>query len=380
MVDIDRVIRRLMELVQDAHLATSLSCSSEDSVAEVVFCHHLTATEREKNTPRHNLFQSLGIEPCVSFQCIVQSPSVFCKSRRIEDDEVISCIRSIQVFESVLAERLVAVILGEIQCHILIGQLNGFRTTVYRMHQRSLSSHGIDREATCVATHIKYSPVSGILFQKASVVALINEEARLLAFHPVDIEPQSILYRHIVADIAQDETVFLAIALDERQCRLTFVIDTSDTSIHDLDEGIGDVMPADMHTHTMSLHDKGLTIAIDDQSWQVVTLAMHQPEGVVVSLANKSNSLSHLEGESEFFLPECQVDRLVVKREHPDSNRAHLEMADSDEIPLRGEYPYNVAIDGIVVIARYSARENPRMETEQALFFSPFQNYFLICH
>ncbi len=41
MVDIDRMVSRLMELVQDAHLASSLGRSREDGIAEIILGDHL---------------------------------------------------------------------------------------------------------------------------------------------------------------------------------------------------------------------------------------------------------------------------------------------------------------------------------------------------
>ena len=41
MVYINRMVGRLMKLVQDAHFATCLRCSCKHSSAEIIFCYHL---------------------------------------------------------------------------------------------------------------------------------------------------------------------------------------------------------------------------------------------------------------------------------------------------------------------------------------------------
>jgi Rod binding domain-containing protein len=41
MIDIDGVIRRLMQLMQDTHLAPCLSCSRKDGIAEMILRYYL---------------------------------------------------------------------------------------------------------------------------------------------------------------------------------------------------------------------------------------------------------------------------------------------------------------------------------------------------
>lgn len=43
MVDVDRVVNRLCELVQDADRTTTLGCGGEDSEAELLFAYGLRA-------------------------------------------------------------------------------------------------------------------------------------------------------------------------------------------------------------------------------------------------------------------------------------------------------------------------------------------------
>ena len=41
MVDIDRMVSRLVQLIQDSDLTASLGSSSEDSIAKMLLRHHL---------------------------------------------------------------------------------------------------------------------------------------------------------------------------------------------------------------------------------------------------------------------------------------------------------------------------------------------------
>ena len=62
MIDIDRMVGRLVQLVKDAHLSSRLCCRRKDSIAEMIFCDNLTATECEKNTARLDALEALHIQ------------------------------------------------------------------------------------------------------------------------------------------------------------------------------------------------------------------------------------------------------------------------------------------------------------------------------
>ena len=88
-VDVNGMVGRLVQLVQDAHRAASLSSSREYSIAEVVFCYHLRAGEGEQDSAWSNLLECFCIEAGIAFQCVVQSSAMLGKGRWVEDDEVV---------------------------------------------------------------------------------------------------------------------------------------------------------------------------------------------------------------------------------------------------------------------------------------------------
>jgi hypothetical protein len=45
MIDVNRVVSRLMELVEDSYLAASLCRCCEDGITEMILGNHLRATE-----------------------------------------------------------------------------------------------------------------------------------------------------------------------------------------------------------------------------------------------------------------------------------------------------------------------------------------------
>ena len=62
MVDVDRMVARLGELVKNAHAASALCSGGKHGVTEVLLVHHLRAGEGEEDAARTYLFEGLGIE------------------------------------------------------------------------------------------------------------------------------------------------------------------------------------------------------------------------------------------------------------------------------------------------------------------------------
>ena len=144
MIDIDRMVGWLMQLVQDAHLSASLGSSREHSVAEVILGNHLRTAEGEEDSTLLDALQSLDIETGISLQGIAQGCTMLGKGRRIEDNEIILLIVLIKILEGILAESLMACIAREIQGDILIGQFHGLGTAIHRVNSLGVATHGID--------------------------------------------------------------------------------------------------------------------------------------------------------------------------------------------------------------------------------------------
>ena len=89
MIDVDGMVGRLMQLMQDAHLAPCHCRCREDCRAEVVLVDSLRATEGKEYASGLYHLEGLGVELCISAQGIVQGILVFGKCGRVEDDEVV---------------------------------------------------------------------------------------------------------------------------------------------------------------------------------------------------------------------------------------------------------------------------------------------------
>ena len=46
----------------------------------------------------------------------------------------------------------------------------------------------------------------------------------------------------------------------------------------------------------MSLHDGGLTIDINDKTWQMIAFTMHQAVGIVLLIVGNADVQAHLQG------------------------------------------------------------------------------------
>ena len=290
----------LVQLMKDAHLTTCLGCRGKDRIAEVILRDYLRATEGEEDTTRLNLLKRLLVQTGIALQGIMQRPTVFGKGRWIEDNQVVLAASLLQIAEGILAVSLMTGIAREVQLDIAVGEFDGLGTTIDGMHKFGPTPHGIKRESTGITEHIQYASALGKALEQQTVVALVDEEAGLLAAEPVDIEQQSVLHRRIIVAAAIDEITQRAIvgcadfivAHLSGQRGFTLIIDMGDTTVHHLDKLAGNGLAAEVHADAMGLHDSRLAIDIDDQSGQHIALAMHKAIGVVTGIIGQSDGLS----------------------------------------------------------------------------------------
>lgn len=61
MVDVDRMVTRLGELVKNAHAASALCSCGKHGVTEVLLVHHLRTGEGKEDAARTYLFEALAL-------------------------------------------------------------------------------------------------------------------------------------------------------------------------------------------------------------------------------------------------------------------------------------------------------------------------------
>ena len=93
-VDIDGVIFRLVELMQDAHETPCLGCCGEDGQSELVFVDSLGAAEGKEYAAWRYLLHGLGIEARVALEGIVEGVAVLGEGWGVEDDEIVRGLRA----------------------------------------------------------------------------------------------------------------------------------------------------------------------------------------------------------------------------------------------------------------------------------------------
>lgn len=124
-----------------------------------------------------------------------------------------------------------------------------------------------------------------------AVVALVDEEARLLALEPVDVELDAVLESNVLcwqsvsfrrrADVAATNEPSFLLARDgglKGESRLALVVDVLHKATCSLYKFFGYVLTADVHADAMSLHDGGVAVDVDDETRQTVALAVDEAE------------------------------------------------------------------------------------------------------
>src|SRR5699024_9755482 len=89
MVNVDRMVGGLCQLVQDTDTASGLGGGTEHGQTEVLLAYHLRAGEGEQDASRFDLFESDGIQFAISLQSVAQYVFMFGESGRVQDDEVV---------------------------------------------------------------------------------------------------------------------------------------------------------------------------------------------------------------------------------------------------------------------------------------------------
>ena len=128
-----------------------------------------------------DFLETFYIQSSISLQGIMQSRTVLCKSRRVKNNKIILIIITLKILKCVFTKSLVTGITRKIKFYIIICKLYSLGTTIYRMHQLSLSTHGINRKATGIAKHIKYTTPLRVFLQQTSTFSLINKKSGFLS-------------------------------------------------------------------------------------------------------------------------------------------------------------------------------------------------------
>ena len=86
------MIGRLVELMQDAHIAASLCSCRKDSIAEMILRDNLRTAERKENATRTNGLEAFHVKTGVTLERIMKGSAMLGECRRVEHDKVVGAL------------------------------------------------------------------------------------------------------------------------------------------------------------------------------------------------------------------------------------------------------------------------------------------------
>ena len=114
MINVDRMVSRLVKLMKDTHTTSCLGSCCEDRVAEMLLGNHLATAEREEDASALDALEASEIQARITLQRVVESATMLSKRRRIEHDEIVLILVGIEEFEGIVAESLMTDIIWEV--------------------------------------------------------------------------------------------------------------------------------------------------------------------------------------------------------------------------------------------------------------------------
>ena len=132
-----------------------------------------------------------------------------------------------------------------------------------------------------------------------------------------------------------------------------------------------------VHTDGMGLHNSRLSIHINYQTRQIITLAMNQSIGIVVGIVGNTDGLTHLQSRRKARTPEFIINLNIWECQHTHGNRAFLIVTYSDKIARIRQHTNYITLSNTLVNLSDSTWEHPRMESFETLLLSFTQPYLL---
>ena len=186
------------------------------------------------------------------------------KGWRVEDDEVVGVgLHAVEVVEGILGKRLVALVAGVVELHVALGEHHCLARAVDRVHQLCPTTHGIERESASVAEHVEHAAALAVALEQGAVLALVDEEARLLPPQPVHVELEAVLHCHVGVKLAYQ---VLVLGVEMRlvgQRGLALVIHIIYISARQVNERLCYRLASEVHTRRVGLHHCRVAIDVD---------------------------------------------------------------------------------------------------------------------
>lgn len=387
-VDVDGVVSGLVQTIEDTDAAAGLGGGGEHGEGKGLLVNDLRAAEREDQASGSDLGDRGGVQALVSAEGIVQSASMLGECRRVNDHQIVFVLGDVaQELDGIGAIARMSGWLETVQGHIPFNHIDGFAGTVNGINVHGAGAEGIDGEAPRVAEEIQDVAAFGIFPDKGPVLPLVEEEAGLLAFGPVDEEFVAVLEDDLL--VIREALGTVKIAVNEIQAGLersgagTLVIDSLQGRAIDGFQGLADRAFRTEHSYGVGLHNADTIVIVYDQAGETVTFSVDQAVAVGEggsfdkasrfdrlsgrrNRAGQSNGDTYPERPGDHILPKVwRKDILAGETQHTDGDRSYLIVPVSQKIPALREHTDDVTFSRLTDNLGDGTREYPRMESQK---------------
>lgn len=394
-VDVDGVVSGLVQTIEDTDAAAGLGGGGEHGEGKGLLVNDLRAAEREDQASGSDLGDRGGVQTLIGTEGVVQGTSMLGECRRIHDHQIVLVLWDVaQELDGIGAIACVSGWLETVQEHIPFYHIDGLAGAVHGINVNCAGAEGIDREASGVAEEVQDVAASGIFPDKGPVLPLVEEEAGLLAFGPVDKEFMAVLKDDLLVIGEALGAVKVAVnkveAGLERGCAGALVIDCLQGRAIDGFQGLADRAFRTEHSYGVGLHNADAIVIVYDQAGETVAFAVDKAVAVGEggfsgkasrfdrlggrrdrlsdrrNRAGQSNGDTYPERPGDHILPKVwRKDILAGETQHTDGDRSYLIVPVSQKIPALREHTDDVTFSRLADNLGDGTREYPRMESQK---------------
>lgn len=401
-VDVDGVVSGLVQTIEDTDAAAGLGGGGEHGEGKGLLVNDLRAAEREDQASGSDLGDSGGVQTLIGTEGVVQGTSMLGECRRIHDHQIVLVLWDVaQELDGIGAIACVSGWLETVQEHIPFYHIDGLAGAVHGINVNCAGAEGIDGEASGVAEEVQDVAASGIFPDKGPVLPLVEEEAGLLAFGPVDKEFMAVLKDDLL--VIGEALGAVKVAVNKVEAGLerggagAFVIDCLQGRAIDGFQGLADRAFRTEHSYGVGLHNADAIVIVYDQAGETVAFAVDKAVAVGEggfsgkasrfdrlsdrrnwfsdrrnwlggrrNRAGQSNGDTYPERPGDHILPKVwRKDILAGETQHTDGDRSYLIVPVSQKIPALREHTDDVTFSRLADNLGDGAREYPRMESQK---------------
>lgn len=394
-VDVDGVVSGLVQTIEDTDAAAGLGGGGEHGEGKGLLVNDLRAAEREDQASGSDLGDRGGVQTLIGTEGVVQGTSMLGECRRIHDHQIVLVLWDVaQELDGIGAIACVSGWLETVQEHIPFYHIDGLAGAVHGINVNCAGAEGIDGEASGVAEEVQDVAASGIFPDKGPVLPLVEEEAGLLAFGPVDKEFMAVLKDDLL--VIGEALGAVKVAVNKVEAGLerggagALVIDCLQGRAIDGFQGLADRAFRTEHSYGVGLHNADAIVIVYDQARETVAFAVDKAVAVGEggfsdktsrfdrfsgqrnwlggrrNRAGQSNGDTYPERPGDHILPKVwRKDILAGETQHTDGDRSYLIVPVSQKIPALREHTDDVTFSRLADNLGDGTREYPRMESQK---------------